>query len=230
MNKIVGIRTLSTFSSVENWNRTHRLAGKCYVIGGIVILVLSAVCSSFSPEIVILAVLVPILLISMFSPVVYSYVFYRKQLKSNEISAEDISKKLKPDSKKAILISIIITITTVILCSVLLFSGEINFEFNDTELEIVADLYSDISINYDDIDSVELKSNTDRGSRVFGYGSPKLLMGSFRNDEYGDYIRYSYTKCDNEITISANGSIFIISGKDSNETTDIYNKLIEKCN
>ena len=26
MNKIVGIRTLSTFSSVENWNRTHRLA------------------------------------------------------------------------------------------------------------------------------------------------------------------------------------------------------------
>lgn len=38
-NGVVGIRIPSTFSSTENWNRTHRLAGFTFTIGGAALLV-----------------------------------------------------------------------------------------------------------------------------------------------------------------------------------------------
>ena len=230
MNSVVGIRTVSTFSSEENWNKTHRLAGKFGVFGGIVLILASAVCISLSPEVALFAVLVPILLVSTVSPAIYSHILFKKQLKNKEISLSNIPKNLKYDKKKAAVISAIICAVTFVLCSVLLFSGDIRLELNDTGMSVVADLYEDISIEYHEIDAIELRENADRGSRVFGFGSPKLLMGSFRNDEFGNYTRYSYTKCENEIAIFSNGHVLVISGETEDKTTEIYNILIEKCN
>ena len=161
---------------------------------------------------------------------IYSHILYRKQLKNNEISTEKIPKVLKKDNKKAAIVSAIIGVISVVLCSILLFSGNVNFEFNDTEMTVVADLYEDISVKYHEIDAIELRENADRGSRVFGFGSPKLLMGSFKNDEFGNYTRYSYTKCENEIAIFSNGRVLVISGETEDKTTEIYNTLVEKCN
>ena len=230
MNSVVGIRTVSTFSSEENWNKTHRLAGKFGVFGGIVLILASALCLSLPPEVALLAVLVPILLVSTVSPAIYSHILFKKQLKNKEISLSNIPKNLKYDKKKVAVISAIISAVTFVLCSVLLFSGDIRFELNDTGMSVVADLYEDISIEYHEIDAIELRENADRGSRVFGFGSPKLLMGSFRNDEFGDYTRYSYTKCENEIAIFSNGRVLVISGETEDKTTEIYNTLVEKCN
>ena len=229
-NSVVGIRTRSTFSSEENWNKTHRLAGKFGVFGGIILILASVACISLPPEISLFAVMTPILLISVISPIIYSHTLFIKQLKNKEITMSDIPQDLKYDKKKVAIISAIISAVTFVLCSVLLFSGDISFEFNDTELAVVADLYNDISVKYEDIDSVELRENADRGSRMFGFGSPRLLMGNFRNEEFGDYTRYSYTKCENEIAIFSNGRVLVISGENKDKTTEIYNILIEKCN
>ena len=97
-------------------------------------------------------------------------------------------------------------------------------------ISINASLYDDISVKYEDIDSVELRNEANPGSRAFGFGSPKLLMGRFKNDEFGNYIRYAYTKCNSEIVISSKGQILIISAEDEIKTNEIYNILIEKCN
>lgn len=40
-NGVVGIRIPSTFSSTENWNRTHRLSGYTFTIGGVLLLLTS---------------------------------------------------------------------------------------------------------------------------------------------------------------------------------------------
>lgn len=64
----MGIKLPWTLNDPENWNATHRMAGKLWVIGGIVML-LGAFTGSMVPFIVIAALLVLI-------PTIYSYVYY----------------------------------------------------------------------------------------------------------------------------------------------------------
>ena len=66
----LGIKLPWTLADEENWNKTHRLAGKLWTIGGIVI----AVLAFFN----CLLVEIGILVIMVFVPTVYSYLLYKK--------------------------------------------------------------------------------------------------------------------------------------------------------
>ena len=72
----IGIKLPWTLNNEENWNKTHRLAGKLWVIGGVVILA-TAFLRQFWIMISILALMVLI-------PAFYSYLLYRKQQTENE--------------------------------------------------------------------------------------------------------------------------------------------------
>ena len=67
---VIGIKLAWTLHSAENWNRTHRLAGYAWVIGGL-LMIATAFLGIFwiTLSIIILITLVPI---------VYSYALYRK--------------------------------------------------------------------------------------------------------------------------------------------------------
>lgn len=67
----LGIRLPWTLASEENWNRTHRLGGFLWVIGGLCFIVMSFF--SWNPA----AFLIPILLMALV-PAVYSYLLYRR--------------------------------------------------------------------------------------------------------------------------------------------------------
>lgn len=69
-NYTMGIKLPWTLNSEENWNKTHRLAGFIWVVGGLIIL-LSAL---WKAEYVVLAVIGTIVLI----PLVYSFLLYRR--------------------------------------------------------------------------------------------------------------------------------------------------------
>lgn len=69
-NYTIGIRLPWTFNSEANWNRTHRLAGWIWMIGGAVLIV-NAIFSSTA------VVFITIIVIA-FIPSVYSFVLYRK--------------------------------------------------------------------------------------------------------------------------------------------------------
>lgn len=71
-NYTVGIRLPWTLDNEENWRKTHRLAGKCYVAAGMLM-----PCGAFLPcfWILFLTALVPVILV----PVIYSYCLYKKQ-------------------------------------------------------------------------------------------------------------------------------------------------------
>ena len=66
----VGIKLPWTLHSKENWNRTHRLAGRLWVVGGIGIM-LTAFFGSFW-------ILLAIMLVMVLVPTVYSYLLHRK--------------------------------------------------------------------------------------------------------------------------------------------------------
>ena len=72
----VGIKIPWTLNSEENWNKTHRFAGPCWMIAGF----LSAVLG-------MLGLMVPMLIcliVMVFVPVIYSYMYYVKYEKDKE--------------------------------------------------------------------------------------------------------------------------------------------------
>ena len=72
----LGIKLPWTLHNEENWNKTHRLAGKLWVVGGIITMA-SALIGSFW-------ILLSVLILMVAIPTIYSYWLYRKQAKAEE--------------------------------------------------------------------------------------------------------------------------------------------------
>lgn len=73
-NRTIGIKIKWTLENEENWNVTHRMAGKLWVAGGVLCLL-----GVFLPEVAAFAFLFVVLSIMVIVPVVYSWQFYKKQ-------------------------------------------------------------------------------------------------------------------------------------------------------
>lgn len=70
-NRIIGIRIPRTLNSEENWNKTHRFAGKLWTICGLVIII-NSVLHIFSP-----VFSVGLIFVSVIVPIVYSCIYKR---------------------------------------------------------------------------------------------------------------------------------------------------------
>lgn len=75
-NYTIGIKVPWALQDEENWNKTHRFAGKLWVIGGAVMVVTSV----FGNFIIFFGMV----LVMCIVPTVYSYLYYRKQQKTVE--------------------------------------------------------------------------------------------------------------------------------------------------
>ena len=126
----------------------------------------------------------------------------------------------------------IITVTFLVLLAIilplLLGTGNIDFIMGEDALEIQADYYQDISISYESMDDIEFREVTADGLRAKGFGSLKLLMGRFKNDEFGYYTRYTYYDDAGCVVITVGEEKLVISGKTIVETRAIYEALKEK--
>ena len=69
-NYTIGIKIPWTLNSEENWNRTHRFAGRLWLIGGILIMLTGFVGGGW--------ILLPIMLLMILAPMIYSYVLHSK--------------------------------------------------------------------------------------------------------------------------------------------------------
>lgn len=72
-NYTIGIKVIWALDDEENWNKTHRLAGKLWVIGGLVVLVSAFVAIDY-----FFYVLLAMSVIMVLVPILYSYIFYKK--------------------------------------------------------------------------------------------------------------------------------------------------------
>lgn len=78
-NYTIGIKVAWALNDEENWNKTHRFAGKLWVVGGVVILLIM-----FLPAEIMAAVFLTIILVIAIVPMVYSYLLYRQKMKVGE--------------------------------------------------------------------------------------------------------------------------------------------------
>lgn len=79
-NFFMGIKTPWTLASDEVWDRTHRLAGKTFMVGGFLLL--------FQPLVSQAWYMITVILIASLTPVVYSFIIY-KNLEGFEKEVED---------------------------------------------------------------------------------------------------------------------------------------------
>ena len=218
MNYTIGIKVYWTYTSEENWNATHRYAGKVWVMGGILI----ALCALLPHRLAVAVMLLGFLALVIL-PIRYSYRFYKKE----KAEGKQLNTRWKTMSKKAkIATAVLLILLTVFLC-VVLFCGRIEYIFSENRLFIDTNMYTDYTIRYETIDAVEFRESNVPGLRVGGYGSFRLLMGFFENEEFGTYIRYTYYDPEACVVITSGEKKIVLSGKTYTETQDLYQRLLE---
>ena len=219
-NNTIGIRVVWTLQDEENWSATHRFSGKIWVASGI----LCMLCGLFAESIAALVLYVVSIMAAVIISVLYSYLFYKKKIATGE--------KLKIQyNKKTIGVSGIIAILTIIFGIWTLFLGSIEIRFEDKDFTIEAQGWSDYTVDYTQIDSISYEENSSQSwndYRTNGLGNLKYAMGNFRNDVYGDYIRYTHSSCHSYVVMSINGKILVVNGANDSATKEIYHTISEK--
>ena len=221
-NSTYGVKMYWTLNNEENWNKTHRFAGKVWVAAGAV-MVLTAL---LPLEWMLVSVLV-ILLVACVAPVVYSYRIYKKH------KAAGIKYTQPPRTKGQKITAVLLTLLIVLLLTcvvIVMFTGEIEHT-NDGMYSITIDAdYADpVLIRYEEIEDVWLVSDFDKGVRSFGFGSARLSLGTFQNEELGTYTLYAYNACDAMIVIKGkDGAYIAFNGKDMATTLNWFERI--ECN
>ena len=213
-NRTVGIRISWTLGSEENWNATHRFAGRVWVIGGLIM-----VLSMLLPEVP--GMIVTILAVAALSllPLAYSYRYHR--IHGTENAPDPLSGKIS--------VGVLIFMTAVLVfVSVMLFTGSLNYQFGDDSFTVKASFYDDLTVTYSSIDSVEYREGNIDGSRVFGVGSFRLLAGTFENQEFGAYTRYTYYRPEACVVLRNQDKTLVLSDTDAESTKALYDTLLAK--
>lgn len=221
-NRTFGIKILWTINNEENWNKTHRMAGKLWVAGGLVL-----IATAFLPLKWAIGIMVIVTLLMIIVPVVYSFSIYCKHKKQGVSYTYIPGSKTEKNAK--IITAITVPLILVVVC-ILMFTGSIQYEFAEDCMKIDATYGKFITVGYEPIDTVELREDFDFGVRSYGFASAKFSIGNFRNDEFGNYTLYAYNACDNAVVIKSGDIVLAITGENDLQTQELYNLLIEKVN
>ena len=219
-NRSLGIKIKWTLANEENWNATHRFSGKIYFAAGIILLL-----CMFLPEGFFLAAIILTMLVAVVLPIAYSYNFYKRQLREGRATKEDYKIKTSKGSKRAGIITVILVSAILIFVGIIMFTGDINVSYNDSSFTIDATYYDDVTINYADIESIELDESFDVGMRVYGFNSARFNLGNYKNTEYGNYTCYTYTKCNTCVVIKINGKLLALNRPDTEQTRALYDEV-----
>lgn len=214
-NSTIGVKVCWALQSDENWNATHRFAGKLWFGCGIGLMGLTCL-----PEKVGLLILTVLIFCLAFAPMVYSYSYYQKQRKAGTAPDVNAAQDIRFTKWTLAILAVIF-----LFVAVTMFTGDIHFSFGKDALTVEASFYSDLTVQYDEIDSVEYRPTEDRGMRTFGFGSARLLMGAFQNDEFGVYTRYSYTGCHSAVVLKCGDRVLVLSGKTDDNTRSLFEAL-----
>lgn len=112
----------------------------------------------------------------------------------------------------------------------LLFTGDITMEYGEDVLTVKASYWPDKEIVYHEIEELRFTQEDIPGVRVNGFGSFRLLLGDFKNNEFGTYIRYTYVRCSSAVLLRVNGTEIVLSGKNEEDTYQIYQELLRRMN
>ncbi len=219
-NSTLGIKIKRTLESDSNWNATHRFAGKLWVACGILMLF-----SIFLDYKLFTIALILLLLIAVIPPIVYSHIFYKKELKNGTYSPDKTNLLFVSKKAKGAIIAFIAVLLIVI--GVISFTGEIDILVNEEQIVLDATYWNKTTININEIKSIEYSEKGVNSVRVNGFASAKLLLGIFNSEELGKFESYRHTKCNSAIIVKTENGIYVFNAENNQKTKELYDSLIK---
>lgn len=215
-NYTMGIKIRWTLGNEENWNRTHRLAGLLWFLGGFALLFFA-----FLPQDLMLTLFFITLPAMTLIPIFYSYALYRKHRK------EGIVYSTNPYglSKRAGWISLILVAAVLLFTAAVTFTGNITLEYKEEAFTIHADFYTDLTVDYAAVEAMEYREGNVEGTRTSGFGSFRLLLGWFDSQEFGTHTRYTYYNPESCIILTVSGKTLVLSGETAADTQAMFDAL-----
>ncbi|MBQ9988894.1 MAG: SdpI family protein [Clostridia bacterium] len=219
-NSTLGIKLAWTLNNEENWNKTHRFAGKLWVAGGLAMIVGGA----FLPFKIALRCFISLLLIMVAAPTLYSYRLYRQHKKAG------VSYTPRPKTKAeriAVKITAVFVPLVLIGAGILMFTGDIEVACQESTFSLQASYYKDLTVSYSEVGAVRYEEELDVGFRTYGFGSARLSIGTYENDAFGLYTLYAYTNADGYVILTA-GEKTLVIGLRGDSAQALYQTLLEK--
>lgn len=215
-NPTFGIKIYWTLHNEENWNKTHRFAGKLWVVAGLLMILAAFLPADFTVSFNVCTVLILI-----FAPMIYSYSIYRKDRKKGIVYAG------KSNSEKIwSWISSAVGIVVAVIVAVVLFTGNVNVECGPQSMNLDASFWKGTTVEYSDIETIEYQDDLQVGTRDNGIGSMRLAVGTFHNQEFGSYTLYSYTNAPEYLVLKDHdGETLVIGLKDQAQMKEIYDTV-----
>lgn len=219
-NFTAGIKVKWALQNEENWYATHRFGGKVYVVGGFFLLLCMFLPTAFALWAGGLSLITLIVI-----PVIYSYLYHKNQVKAGTYTVNPVA---IPGAKAAKIISLITVPLVLIFAAVVMFTGNVEVNYEETSFTIEASFWADLTVEYDAITAIEYQEAGVPGTRTNGVGSARLLVGLFQNEELGAYTRYTYTGEGPCVVLNVDDKILVINGSDAAATKEIYETLQAK--
>jgi len=217
-NQMMGVKIKWTLANDDNWNATHRFTGKLWFGCGIACLPCMLV-----PDAYFVYPLIGIIVITVALPFLYSYRYYRKQVREGTYTEDELVSPKLGKKGKILLTSVWVLILVAVV--VVLFTGNIKYHYGDDSLTAEASYFEDLTISYADVEKVEYKEGLNLGQRQYGFGSPRLSMGVFECKEFGRYTRYTYTGCDVAVVLNVKGKTVVLNRPDKAQTKALYEEI-----
>ncbi len=210
-NGAVGIRIKWTLESEENWDATHRYAGKLWCLGGLLLMV----CALIPSVLAVILLWIVILAAMVILPTRYSYRFYKSQVAEGKVEK-------RPVKPRSIVLIAVLVLAFGAFLAWSLFTGDIQYVYGTDSLTVDASGWGDLTIPYSSVTSLEYfdqdPSQDASGFRTNGLGNFKVALGSFENDLYGDYTRYTFASCGACVVLARRrqhpGAVPVSFGKD----------------
>lgn len=217
-----GIKIKWTLANEENWYVTHRFAGKLWTVGGILLMA-----CTFLPLVAAACVAFSLMFILCVVPVIYSWQYYKKQVAAGTATAK-AEVNLSPNMKKTRNIILGFIALLLVGFAIFMFTAKFEITYGETSFTVDAFGWEDVTVNYEDIDSIEYHESSQVGMRTYGFGDVPLQMGIYQNEEFGSYTRFAYAGCEAAVVLTVDGKVLVINGKDTAATQAIYNELLAK--
>lgn len=223
-NRTFGIKVKWALANDDNWAATHRFSAKLWVICGLALIPLC-----FVPFKISIFLVIAVTVAAVIPPIVYSYLFYKRQIREGTATEEEYRNYASAGKdKKSSIAAVIIFSVLIVLITIMMFVGKIDYTLTDTSLSIDTTYGGALTLDYADIDSVEYDEDGIDGVRLNGYASAKILFGLFDSEDIGHYVRYTYTGGGPVIVIHTGDEILVIADETPELTKSLFDEIYAK--
>lgn len=213
-----GIPTVWNLNNPENWYSTQKFASFLWIFVGTIILL-----TMFIQQDDLVFILSFVLCISLLIPIFYSYLLNKYQrVRGTAFDDDDFD---TPEERIITRYIIIFGACLLILIIYRVSSGKLYYDLSDSCFTVSGSSFKGITIEYSEMDSINLCEDGVPGRRVYGYGGVLAQMGNFYNADFEFHNRYTYNKCQCCIVITYDNTHLVINENTPEKTKKLYIKL-----